>query len=217
MTKIIIVDDHALVRFGIKSELERNGSDFCVVGEAANGKRFFELLATTHADLVLLDIMLPDISGVEIARRLRNDFPEVKILIISSDVSLQNISQLLELDIDGFLSKQQSVGDDLAEAIRSITDGTKFFGKDVLAIMYDVYVSKTNSTAEPTIEFTERELDIINLSHACLKSREIADKLCISPRTVETHKTNIFKKMGINNNTEMVQYAVRNGIISIDN
>jgi DNA-binding NarL/FixJ family response regulator len=216
MTKIIIVDDHMLVRMGIKSALGCNHPDLSVVGEAANGKVFFELLQTTPADLILLDIMLPDMNGIEIARRLRNDYPELKILIISVENSLQTIQQLLELDIDGFISKQQCVGNDLADAIRSIMEGEKYFGKDIAAIMSDIYTSKTKNITD-TFDLTEREREVITLCNSGLKSRAIADRLYISSRTVETHKTNIFRKMGIATTLEMVQYAVRNGIISIDN
>jgi DNA-binding NarL/FixJ family response regulator/signal transduction histidine kinase len=215
MTKIIIVDDHSLVRMGIKGELKCNCSDVCVVGEAENGKRFFELLKTTEADLVLLDIMMPEMNGIEVARRLRKDYPELKILIISVETSFDIVQQLLEIGIDGFLSKQLCVGENLAEAIRCVMDGTSYFGKDIAEIISDIYAYKTKTTTE-NFDLTWREREIINLCHSGLRSKEIADKLNISPRTVENHKTNIFKKLGINNSSEMVQYALKNGVIQFD-
>jgi DNA-binding NarL/FixJ family response regulator len=215
MTRIIIVDDHSIVRMGIKGALSIKCPDVCVVGEAADGKRFFDLLTTTEADLVLLDIMLPDTTGIEIARRLRKDYPELKILIISVETSLDIVQQLLEIGINGFLSKQHCTDDSLVDAIRCISDGTSYFGMDIAAIMSDIHTYKTKSTTE-NFDLSWREREIINLCHSGLKSKEIADKLNISPRTVENHKMNIFKKMGINNSSEMIQYAVKNDIIQFD-
>jgi len=186
-----------------------------VVGEAGSGKALFVLLETTKADIILLDIGLPDISGVEIARRLRKEYPEIKILIFSVENSFKVVQSLINIGIDGFISKLQSSDDDLIVAIHSIMNGLEYFGKDIATIIYNIYVSKKKIT-EVTSEFTEREREIIYLCRDGLSGRQISEKLNISLRTVNTHKNNIFTKLNINSTMELVQYAMKNGIISLD-
>lgn len=214
MPNVIIVDDHALFRLGIKGALARNNADINIVGEADSGTSLFSLLEMIEPDMILLDLRLPDMAEKEIVTRLRKDYPGIKILIVSAENAAETIEPLLEIGIDGFISKQQSTGKELPEAITTIMDGMEYFGKDIAAIIYNVYVSKKKTT-KITSEFTEREQEIINLCHSGLQSKEIANRLHISPRTVETHKNNIFKKLGINNTMEMVRYAMEHGIIEM--
>ena len=215
MINIILVDDHALFRLGVKGALAGKHPDIRVVGEADTGKALFHLLETTRADMILLDIVLPDMSGIETARRLRKDYPEIKILALSAENTEDVVRAVMDTGINGFISKRQSSADEPAEAIRSIMGGLEYFGKDIAAIMYNIYVSKRKTT-EVTSEFTEREKEIICLCREGLQGKQIADRLDISPRTVDTHKNNIFKKLGINNTMEMVQYALKQGIINIE-
>ena len=123
---------------------------------------------------------------------------------------------MLEASIHGFVSKQRSNADELAEAIRAVASGWEYFGRDIAAIILDVYVSKKKTTVV-TNEFTEREREIILLCRDGLMCKEIAARLGIKERTVNTHKENIFQKLGINNTMEMVQYALKKGIIRIEN
>ena len=215
MITAILVDDHELFRLGVKTAIESHYPDICIAGEAESGEAFFRLLETTAADIVLLDIILPDMSGVEIARRLKKEHPALKILAISSENTAAVTEALLDLGIDGFISKRMSGIDDLVNAVRSIMSGFEYFGKDISDIIYRIYVSK-KKTAEATAEFTEQERKIIELCRDGLPSKHIADLLCISPRTVDNHKNNIFRKLGINSTVEMVQYAMKNGIIRVE-
>ena len=215
MIRAILVDDHELYRLGVTASIA-DLPDICIVGEAETGEEFFNLLATTPADIVLLDVMLPDISGVEIARRLKREHPAMKILAVSSENTAAVTQALLDVGIDGFISKRAGGTKVLASAIRSIMDGIEYYGKDIADIIYRIYVAKKR-TAEVTSEFTEQEKNIINLCREGLLSKEIGIRLGISPRTVETHKTNIFKKLGINSTVEMLQYALKNGIIKVEN
>jgi DNA-binding NarL/FixJ family response regulator len=215
MIQVIIVDDHRLFRMSLKSAFCDGNTDICIAGEAACGRELFALLASTPADLVLLDINLPDMSGVEIARRLRSDYPNVKILAISGENSAETIKSMLEAGINGFISKQNGEPGELAEAIRTVMSGLDYFGRDKAFIMYDVFKTKTK-TAAAIAEFTKREREIINLCRDGLLCKEIAARLGISPNTVNTHKERIFQKLGINSAMEMVQYALKNGIISVE-
>ena len=213
MINIIIVDDHPLVRLGIKSALKGEYSDICIVGEAGDGKSLFQLLETMQADIVMLDIVLPGMSGVEISRRLRNEYPRIKILIISVENTLSVVEELLDIGIDGFISKQKTCSKELPQAIYSIMEGTKYFGRDIASLLYDIYLSK-KEILTTKLEFSNRELEIITLCRDGLQTKEIAKRLNINTRTVDTHKYNIFKKLGINSTMELVLYAVKSGIIT---
>jgi DNA-binding NarL/FixJ family response regulator len=216
MIRAILVDDHELFRTGIKLAMTILHPDIFIVGEAGTGEELFCLLETTEADIVLLDIMLPDISGIEIARRLRQKKPNLKILVISSENTVTVTQALLDLNIDGFISKRMGNVDVLAEAVYSIMNGLEYFGKDISDIIYRIYVSKKKTT-EVTSEFTEQERKIIEFCRDGMPSKQIADCLCISPRTVENHKNKIFHKLGINSTAEMISYALKNGIIGMEN
>ena len=216
MIQVIVVDDHRLFRIGLKAAFQHDYPDICICGEANDGEELFELLVSKPADLVLLDINLPDVSGVEVARRLRSDYPDVKILAISGENSAETVKSMLEAGIDGFISKQNGDADELAEAIRTVMSGLDYFGRDIAFIIYDVFKSK-KKTSVVTNEFTDRERDVILLCRDGLISKEIAARLGISPNTVNTHKERIFQKLGINNTREMVLYALKNGIIRIEN
>ena len=215
MIQVIIVDDHPLFRIGLKATFKDCHPDIIVAGEADCGEALFRLLTTTAADLVLLDINLPDISGVEIARRLRRDYPAIKILAVSAENTAATVEAMLEVGIEGFISKRQGDVDELAEAIRTVMSGLEYFGRDISAIIYDVFVSKKKTTAV-THEFTEREKEIILACRDGLLCKEIAVRLGISTHTVNAHKNNIFTKLGINNTMEMVQYALKKGIIRVE-
>jgi DNA-binding NarL/FixJ family response regulator len=200
-----------MFRLGMKLLLS-GCADITVEAEAASGEQTLAILESVKADIVLLDIIMPGIGGIETARRIRRDYPDVKILVISSENSEDALRQLVETGINGFISKQQSGDTELAEAIRNLSCGLEYFGSDLSALFYRIYASirKNNGTKG---EFTPRECEIIDLCSKGLRSKEIADRLFISPRTVHTHKDHIFQKLGINSMKEAVRYALEHGII----
>ena len=214
MIKVILVDDHELFRLGVKTAIASGHPDLCIVGEAATGADFFALPAIATADIVLLDIALPDMSGIDIARRLKTEGSAMKILAISAENTGDVVQAMLDIGIEGFISKRHGGVDTLAEAIRSVVSGFEFFGKDIADIIYRIYVAK-KKMAEVTSEFTEQERRIIELCREGLPGKLIADRLGVSPRTVETHKNNIFRKLGIHSTLELMQYATGNGIIRV--
>jgi len=216
MITAILVDDHELFRLGVRMAMTSRHPDIYIAGEAETGEGFFRLLETTTADIVLLDVMLPDMTGIDIATRLKKEKPDLKILVISSE-STANVTQaLLNIGVDGFISKRMGGVDILADAIRSIMSGFEYFGQDISDIIYRIYVAKKETT-EVTAEFTEQEKKIIELCRDGLPSKLIADRMGISTRTVENHKTNIFHKLGINSTVEMIQFAMKKGIIRMEN
>lgn len=215
MINIIIVDDHELFRLGIRAAIESKYSDLRIVGEVESGTELFTLLKSVVPDILLLDIALPDISGIEIARRLKTEYPKIKVLTISAENSALTVSAMLEIGIEGFISKRHGSMDTVIQAIRSIGQGLDFFGKDISDIIYRIYVSKKQTT-EVTSEFTPQEKRVIELCREGLPAKLIADRLSISVRTVNNHKNHIFRKLDFTNTMEMVQYALKNGIIQSD-
>ena len=209
---VIIVDDHDFFRLGLRTAIETYHPDISVAAEAKNGTEFFALLKTTPVDLVLLDIILPDISGVEIARRLKTEHPKIKILIISSEPSAFNIEKLLAIGIEGFISKFGTNMDTFADAIHSVSQGLEYYGKDIATVISQIYLSK-KKTANVTSEFSEQERYIIEYCHEGLSGKQIAERLNITYKTMEWHKSNIFRKLNIHSTIELVRFTVNSKII----
>ena len=215
MIKVVIVDDQEFFALGVRTAIECRHPDLCVTGVAATGAELFALLETVSVDILLLDILLPDINGVEIARRLKSERPELKILAISAENSIPVVTEMLNIGVEGFISKRNGGIDEYADAIRSIINGVNYYGRDISGIIYNLYVS-IKKTSEVTAEFTTQEKRIIELCRSNKSGKEIADQLCISLRTVNNHKNNIFRKLGINSTKEMVSIAISNGIIRVE-
>ena len=210
MIDVILVDDHELFRMGVQKALDKEDANIRLIGEAETGEELFCLLENLSPHIILLDIILPDMSGVEIATRLKKERPEIKILALSAENTKETINNLLDIGIDGFISKRMSNTGILSNAIHNIAGGEKFFGKDIAEIIYRIYIAKTTTVSA---DFTEQEKKIIEFSRQGMNSKLIAKELCISSRTVNNHKNNIFRKLGINNTMEMVQYAIKKRII----
>lgn len=206
---IIIVDDHPLFRIGTKMAIQRGSHT--VVGEASNATALRQLLNDTTPDLILLDIILGNgPSGVDIARQLKTNKPEIKILVLSIDTSLNTIKELLEIGIDGFVSKN-APDDEVLQAIDAVSNGQPYFGTDIDRIVQAVMTTQQLKNDL----FSEREQEIIRAICQGGSNKDIAQKTNISLRTVETHKTNIFRKIGITNSVDLVLYAIKNGIVTI--
>jgi Response regulator containing a CheY-like receiver domain and an HTH DNA-binding domain len=210
--RVMMVDDHELFRLSLRTAIECRFEDIIIVGEAGSGATFFSLLRTVDADIVLLDIALPGMSGIEIARRLKTEQPDMKILAVSAENDLSTVEEMLEIGIEGFVSKSNCKPDILAEAIYSVMQGLDYFGRDISSIISRIYIAK-KKTMQVSEEFSEQEKHIIELCLEGLPAKLIADRLSISTRTVDWHKSNMFSKLGINSTIELVQFAIKNKII----
>ena len=215
MTKVILVDDHGMFRMGTRMYIESNCDDICVVGEAESGEELLQLAELAVADLIVLDIELPGMNGIEAVRRLKSVRPEIKIVTVSAQTTQETVNAMLDAGVNGFISKRRGSFVAVVEAIREVMSGFEYFGKDISEIIYDIYLS-AKKTAKITSEFTRQEREIIELCGKKLKAREIADKLCISHRTVENHKQKIFEKLGINSTKELIQFGATHGIMVSD-
>lgn len=204
--QVALLEDHPVLRTGVKLSLTPM---FHVALEAETGAEFFRKLASVHIDVAVLDLMLPDMSGVEVAQRLRREYPDIKILIFSADTREDTFEQLLEAGIDGFLSKN-SPEEQLQEAVRSITNGERYFSRPEQVLEREILVSMQSCKHE---SLTDRECDIMLALCKGMSCSEIAQQMFISPKTVDNHKQHIFAKLGIHNVVQLVTYAVRNKIL----
>lgn len=209
-TNILLVEDHVLTRMGTLMAINGAGGEYKVVAEAGSVAEAKDIISKgDDIGLVLLDLMLPDGYGLEVVEFMKSIKSPAKILVLSSDNNKNNILQLLDAGIDGFISKFVDVST-LIYAIESVSNGLEYLGKDISEIIHAV---ATAHTPADNI-FTNRETEIIQLCAKGYMSKEIADELNISNRTVENHKNNIFKKLGFNTTGELIRYAYEHGIIN---
>ena len=206
--RLMLVDDHPLMLFGIASMLEGKGVE--IVGTAGNGIDALKKAEELKPDVMMLDIMMPGMDGIELARRMRAEMPDVALLVLSSDSSMASLETLLNIGIDGFLSKTSDASV-MIDAIKSVAAGYEFYGTDIARLIERISLAKKASNSM----FTPREIDVIRLSCMGLQYKEIAGRLGIKYLTVVTIKNNIFRKLGINNTVELVIYAIKNGLISL--
>ena len=210
--RIIMVDDHELFLLGLRTAITCNYDDVEIVGEAGSGEELFVLLKVTAADIALIDIEMPGMTGIEVAKRLKIEYPEMKILVVSSKNCADTVEQMLQIGINGFISKSNCKPSILVEAIHSIMQGFEYFGKDISGIISRIYVAHKKTT-QVSNEFSNQEKLIIEYCHEGLPAKLIADRIGINTRTVEWYKLQIFRKLGINSTLEMVRFAVEKGII----
>ncbi|PLW96584.1 MAG: DNA-binding response regulator [Marinilabiliales bacterium] len=214
---IILVDDHTLFRDGIKSILD-DEENIQVIEEAPNAKVLFEKLQHKHPDLIITDIGLPDMSGIEVTKKITKLYPDIKILILSMHNNEEFILSSLRAGANGYLSKDIE-SSELLEAIHSVMNGKIYFNKEISQTIINNYrgSAPVNSEPEPDANnsLTEREIEVIKLVGEGYINKEIADKLFISIRTVDAHKSHIMQKLGLKSSVDMVKYAIKNKLIKL--
>jgi two-component system response regulator NreC len=213
--KVLIVDDHAIVRDGICSLLALAG-DMEVVGEAANGMEGLEKVGKLLPDVVLMDIAMPIMGGLEAIRRIRKEFSGIRILVLTQYDDKDHVFPAIQAGANGFVSKT-AASSELASGIRAISAGESYLSPSIAKLFVEDYqrVALTEDMNDPYEQLTDREREMLKLVVEGYKSRQIAEMLNITLKTVEGHKTSLMKKLGIHNNLELVKYALRRGIISV--
>ena len=210
MTKIIIADDHNMFLEGLISLL-RNVPDIVVVAKAANGKELIELLDENPADIVVLDISMPEMDGVEVTKIIRKKYPNLKILILSTHSNSQIIAKLIRLGANGYLLKNAEK-DELLYAIKKINSSENYFSQEVTTI-HKEFESNLKNNLSSTTELSNREKEILILIAKQLTAAEIAEKTFISLNTVNTHKRNLLSKLNVKNTAGLVKYAIELGLL----
>jgi two-component system response regulator NreC len=213
--KVLIVDDHTLVRDGIRALLALV-ADIRVVGEAANGKQALEMVKRLAPDIVLMDLAMPIMSGLEATRRIRKRFPGTKVLALTQYEDREYIVPTIEAGARGFISKTAAFSE-LASAIQAVYHGGSFLSPMAAAAVVEECQQKVTLEGEKDSyqHLTDRERELLKLVAEGYTAREIADMLVISLRTVETHKTNLMRKLNIRNKADLIRFAIRKGIITV--
>lgn len=214
--KIILVDDHRMFRDGVKSVLS-DEENIELVGEVGNAKDLYELLKTTNPDVIITDISMPDISGIELSKYVSENYPKINILILSMHSNEEFITKSLAAGANGYLPKDTSM-DELLEAINVIYKGENYFNKNISDTLLKSLISKSKPSKENTKNgtLTKREREIISHVVDGLSNKEIACKLFISIRTVDSHKNNIMQKLNLKSSVELVKYAIKNNLAKLD-
>ena len=213
--RVLVVDVHTIVRDGICALLALAG-DIEVVGEATNGNEALQMVEKLQPDVVLMDIAMPIMGGLEATRRISKDFPKIKVLIITQHDDKEYVFPVLEAGASGLISKA-GASSELALGIRAVYQGNSFLSPSVAKVLIENYQNTAGerNQQDPYNKLTGREREILKLLTEGYRTQEIADMLVITPKTVEGHKTSLMAKLGIHNKIDLVKYALRKGIISI--
>jgi DNA-binding NarL/FixJ family response regulator len=217
MLRILIADDHEVARKGIRALLESHPG-WQVCGEAKDGRETVELVSTLKPDLVLLDIGMPGLNGLEAARQIIAAAPDIPILILTMQDSDQVVREVLRAGARGFLLKSDA-GRDLVAAVEALQRQSTFFTTRVSQMVLDGFLRRENGeSAESDVEgnpLTTREREVIQLLAEGKTSKEVAVTLNLSVKTAETHRTNLMRKLGLHSVADLTLYAVRNGIVQV--
>ncbi|MFC1963271.1 response regulator [Chloroflexota bacterium] len=213
--RVLVVDDHTIVRDGISALLSL-ASDIEVVGEASNGREALEKVKQLAPDIVLMDIAMPIMRGLEATFQIHKEFPRTKVITLTQYSDKEAVFAAIEAGACGFISKT-AASSELTSAIRAVYGGESYLSPSAARLMVEEYQQTTGfrDRHDPYEELTVRERDVLKLVVEGYTTQEIADMLVISPKTVEGHKTSLMTKLDIHNRIDLVKYALRKGIITI--
>ncbi|MBI3195525.1 MAG: response regulator transcription factor [Ignavibacteriae bacterium] len=214
--KVLIVDDHHVVRAGIVALLN-NQPDIQVVGEAEDGLDAIEKVRALSPNIVLMDISMPNMNGIEATYRIKKHHAGVNVLVLTQYENEEYIKRVLQCGASGYILKNSLTGD-LLKAIRTVHSGEQFFTPAISKIIIDSFVKQSNipDYKVKEIELTPREREILQLIAEGNTNQQIADKLFISVRTVEFHRANIIEKLGVHDVAGLVKYAIQKGLVRVE-
>ena len=213
--RILLVDDHNIVREGLKLIIEA-AEDMEVIGEAENGREAVEMATRLRPNVVILDIIMPMLNGVETTRQLLKTVPEARILVLSSYSEDAHVDQLIEAGASGYLVKQSAAGD-LLTAVRQVHEGGAFLSPSICKRVMDEcrQALRHKSTAQSKVpRLTSREVEVLQLVAEGYANKQIADLLGLSIKTVEKHRQELMNKLGIHDTASLTRYAVAQGIVA---
>ncbi len=216
MIRVLLVDDHTLFREGIRALLSAE-PDIEVVGEAAEGKQAIELAEEVSPDIVVMDLVMPGMNGMQAARQLHDTHPDIKILILSMYDDDEYVCQIMKAGASGYVLKR-AASDDLLRAIREVESGGSALHPTVAAKLLKDYVRKSRSTEQRdgASVLTARESEILKLIAEGYTNQQIADMLGLGRKTVDTHRTNIMRKLDLHDVTALVKYALKQKLINLE-
>lgn len=214
--KILVVDDHSLVREGITSMLAGH-DDFDVIGEGASGEEAITKVDEQPPDVLLMDINMPGLNGIETAKKIFEKHADLRVIILSMEVTQEYISEAIKAGVAGYLAKDTKK-DILVEAIKKVHSGEQYFGEKISQVIFKGFYkqSKGEKIASNNKDLSKREVEVLRQIASGLSNRQIADKLFISIRTVDAHRNHIMQKLGLKTTAELVKYAIKERIIELE-
>jgi DNA-binding NarL/FixJ family response regulator len=208
---VMLADDHAVVRDGLRALLEA-GNDLQVVGVAGNGREAVSEALRLRPDIVIMDIAMPELDGVEATRRIVERSPETRVLILSMYLSAEHIYRALQAGAQGYVLKE-SAGEEVVEAIRALRAGKRYLSHRITETVIDDYL-REGTNVSPLDSLSLRERDVLQLVVEGRTNAAIAQALSLSPKTVETYRARIMKKLKVKDTVELVKFSMRHGLIS---
>ncbi len=212
MIRIILADDHHIVRQGIRSLLQAEG-DFEIIGEAGNGLEALELIQRAQPNIAVVDVMMPEMNGLELTRQVQMLAPHVRVILLSMHSNEAYVLEALRSGAAGYILKDSNASD-LIQGIRKVAAGGRYLSEPLSERAIQAYAQMAHDASFDAYEtLTNRERMILQLAAEGYSGTEIAERLTISPRTVETHRSNLMHKLGLHSQTDLVRYAMRRGIL----
>ena len=211
--RILITDDHQLFREGIVNLLSA-APEIEIVAQAENGLEAIEKAKKLKPDIVIMDLGMPGMNGVEATQILQKELPQIKVLALSMHSDKQYIKEVLEAGAYGYLFKNCTY-DQLIEAVNTVSHGKKYLSDKITEVLIQDYLGREDDVHNNNADLSERESEILKLLAEGKSTREISDMLCISVKTVGTHKQNILEKLNLKTNADLIKYAIRKGIVSL--
>jgi two-component system, NarL family, response regulator NreC len=213
--RLLLVDDHEIVRAGLRM-LFMAEPDMTIAGEAGSGQEAFELVRKLKPDVVIMDVAMPGITGIEATRQIKEAYPETAVLALTMYEDEQYFFEMLHAGASGYIPKR-AAPDDLVAAIRVVSQGNVFLYASLARYLVNEVVNQTDAglPASAGEKLTPREHEVLTCIAEGQTNREIAEKLVISPKTVDRHRENIMRKLNMHNRVELVRYAIERGLISV--
>jgi len=215
MTTIVLADDHHIVRQGLRSLLEAE-ADLSVVGETGDGLEAAQLVERLRPDVLVLDLMMPGLNGLEVTRRVSQRSPQTRIVILSMHANEAHVLEALRVGAAGYVLKESTAAE-LVRAVREAAAGRRYLSPPLSERAIEAYMQKAESAALDSYEtLTAREREVLHLVAEGHTNTEIAERLFISRRTVETHRANLMRKLDLRTQTDLISYALRRGILPME-
>ena len=215
MTTIVLADDHHVVRQSFRLLLDAE-SDFNVLGDAASGLEAIEMVGRLTPDVLVVDIMMPDLNGIDAVRRIKKQYPQTVIVILSMHENEAYVVEALRAGVSAYVLKK-STAQELVYAIRQAVAGHLFLSSPLSEHAIQAYMQKARGTALDLYEtLTAREREVLHLTAEGLNHTEIGGRLSISPRTVEMHHGNLMRKLHLRNQTDLIRFAIQRGILPLE-
>ncbi len=213
--RILLADDHKITRQGLRSLLDEN-DDMEVLAEAENGRDAIELARKLNPDVIIMDVSMPDLNGVEATRQIIQDNPHVRVVALSMHSDTLFVSEMLKSGASGYLLKDCAF-QELEQAIRTVTDGKAYLSPSISGVVVEDYLHRLSKTDMSTSEvLTDREREVLQLIAEGQSTKQVALKLHISAKTVETHRRQIMNKLDMHTVAELTKYAIRKGLTALE-